>query len=382
MRLSYTAEELDFRSEVRAFLWDELPTELAAREGATSHLRRGDYAIWHQILARKGWAAPNWPTEYGGTGWSPAQRHIWEIEYGRACAPEISIIGISLAGPVICKFGSEDLKARYLAPILSGEYYFCQGFSEPQAGSDLANLRTHAVLDGEDYVINGQKIWTSHASEADFMICLCRTDPSAKPQAGLSMIIVPMHATGVTVRQIPSIDEQHSIFEVFLDQVRVPVSELIGEPDKAWTYAKYLLDHERTHNAYAGVLRRYLDRLRGMKIPSEAFRRRLSVLEIDVDALEWSVLRVLSETDGRAVSAAASALKVTASELLTRAGHMEIEALGVDSLIKDGSDPAAVSARLPGSEGKLAQLLYWHAASVFGGANEIQRGIIWNGLRP
>ncbi|SCW38566.1 Acyl-CoA dehydrogenase [Sphingobium faniae] len=375
MKLAYSDEDRAFQKEIRLFFAQELSPEIATKEERQGHLRRIDYADWQRKLAERGWAAPNWPKEYGGTGWSPVQRHIWEVEYGRACAPEISVIAIGLVGPVICRFGSEDQKARYLDPMLRGDIFFCQGFSEPQAGSDLANVGTRAVRDGDDYVISGQKIWTSHAPDADYMVCLCRTNMDVKPQAGLSMLIVPMDAPGLTVRPIETIDDAPSVSEVFLDEVRVPASELIGEEDKAWTYAKFLLNTERTHNAYIGILRRYVDRLKRAADRTIGYRRKLAMLEIDVDALEWSVLRVLDAAEGPGTAASASALKVSASELLLRAGELEMEQLGLAALpvTPHGENIASY-------DGFRSQFMYWRAASIFGGANEIQRSIIWGSL--
>ena len=264
MHLAFTAEDEAFREEVRAFLRDNLPSELARREGQGFHLHRSQVDPWHQKLNERGWAAPNWPKDYGGPGWTPIQKYIFEVEYGLANAPEISLIALGMVGPVLCRFGSEALKAQFLEPILRAETWFCQGFSEPQSGSDLASVRTKAVREGEDYVITGQKIWTTSAHMADYMICLARTDDQVKPQAGLSMILVPMDAPGVEVRWIPTIDGSHNVNEVFLDEVRVPAKYLIGEPGAGWTQAKFLLNNERTHNAYAGMLKRYVRRIPAM----------------------------------------------------------------------------------------------------------------------
>ena len=380
MKLSLSAEDEEFRREIRAFLRSDLPRDIAEKEARIGHLTRSEYVDWQRKLADLGWAAPNWPQEYGGTGWTPMQRHIWELEYGRAYAPEISVIGIGLVGPVICRFGSEEQKKRYLQPILRGDIFFCQGFSEPQAGSDLANVKTRAVRDGDDYVIRGQKIWTSHAPDADYMVCLCRTNMDVKPQAGLSMLIVPMDAPGVTVRPIQTIDEAPSVSEVFLDEVRVPASELIGEPDKAWTYAKFLLNNERTHNAYIGILRRYIGRLQHSSDHSVGYRRKLAMLEIDVEALEWSVLRVLAEEEGPNTAASASALKVSASDLLLRAGELEMQQLGFAALPVAEHGRSSASFAPDSATGQRGQFMYWRAASIFGGANEIQRTIIWGSL--
>ena len=388
MDLTFRAEDEVFRSEVRAFLGAELPAALAAREAAGFHIDRRDLADWHRAVWRQGWIAPNWPQAHGGAGWTPIQRYIFELEYGLANAPELSLIALSMAGPVICRFGSDALKDRFLEPILRGDLWFCQGFSEPQAGSDLARLRTSAVRDGESLVISGQKTWTTAAHMADYMICLARTDATVKPQAGLSMILIPMDAPGVTVRQIETIDGDHHINEVFLDQVRVPASNLIGEPNSGWTQAKFLLGNERTHNAYIGMLRRYLHRIPGFIEAARArglehaiateLRRTHARLEIEVDALEWSVLRVLASEETPLLGAAASALKVRGSELLLRAGELEMAIFGGE--IVPRFTPFDAEPLLAGAPGRVSQYLYWRSATIFGGTNEIQRGIIWNTL--
>jgi len=391
--IRFTAEDKAFRAEVRAFLRDNLPDDLARLEGQGFHLHRDQVSGWHRKLYAKGWVAPNWPKEYGGPGWTPIQKFIYSTEYGLANAPEISLIALSMAGPVICRFGSPEMKKQFLEPILKGDLWFCQGFSEPQAGSDLANLRTRAILSGDEYVITGQKIWTTSGHMADYMICLARTDANVKPQAGLSMIIIPMKAPGVTVRPIITIDGSHNVNEVFLDDVRVPASNVIGgTPNTGWSQAKFLLNHERTYSAYAGMLRRYVTRIPGMidravadgLSPAGAteYRHAAARLEIDVDAHEWSVLRVLTEQESPVLGAAASAIKVRGSELLLRAGELELAIAGQQmgpAFHPSDNMPykAGANESIPG---KVSQYLYFRASTIFGGSNEIQRGIIWNTL--
>lgn len=392
MDLGYSETDQRFRDEVRAFLRDYLPADLARREARGFHLHRAELTDWHRLLYQQGWIAPNWPPAFGGTGWTPIQKYIFEVECGVAHAPELSLIALSMAGPVLCHFGSPALQRRFLEPILRGDLWFCQGFSEPQAGSDLASLRTRAVRDGNEYVISGQKTWTTAAHEADYMICLCRTDADARPQAGLSMIVLPMDTPGVSVRAIATIDNDHTVNEVFLDEVRVPVDNLIGEPDSGWTQAKFLLGNERTHNAFVGMLRRHLVRIAqlidaereaGLDAAALAqFTRQRALLEIDVDALEWSALRVLAAEAGPRLDAAASMLKIRGSEYLLRASELELQILGPQVVPRfAGSDSDALpAAASPAAVGRSAQHLYWHAATIFGGTNEIQRGIIWNKL--
>ncbi|MBD3761646.1 acyl-CoA dehydrogenase family protein [Rhizorhabdus sp.] len=378
MRLGYDDADLAFREEVRAFLRTNLPADLATAESRSGHLRRAQTDSWQKVLAAKGWAVPNWPEECGGTGWSPLQRHIYEVEYGRANAPEYNIIGVGLVGPVICRFSDESQKARFVRPIIEGDIHFCQGFSEPGAGSDLASVKTKAVQHSDHFIVTGQKTWTSHAVDADYMICLARTNSDVKPQAGLSMLIIPMDAPGVQIRPIASIDGINSINEVYLDDVRVPVEDLVGERDKGWTYAKYLLNTERTHNAYLGILYRYLDRLRQFEDRSASFERRLEQLAIDIEAHDWSVLRVHSNDNPELGGATASAIKVRASDLLLRAAELEVEALGLSGVVETRHNGATLPAWAPSeAEGKINQLMYWRASTIFGGANEVQRAIIW-----
>ncbi|HET8880871.1 MAG TPA: acyl-CoA dehydrogenase family protein [Solimonas sp.] len=392
MDLAFSAEDLAFRDDVRGFLRDHLPAGLARRESQGFHLSRAEVADWQRTLYAKGWVAPNWPKEFGGTGWNAIRKYIFDVECGIANAPEISLIALSMVGPVLCRFGSPELQRRFLDPILRGDLWFCQGFSEPQSGSDLASVRTRAVRDGGDYVVSGQKTWTTAAHMADYMICLCRTDADVKPQAGLSMLLLPMDAPGVTVRPIATIDHDHTVNEVFLDDVRVPATNLVGEPDSGWQQARFLLGNERTHNAYVGMLKRHLLRIvrlidaapaRGASAAACAqFRRAHALLEIDVDALEWSALRVVAGEQGAALDAAASALKIRGSEYLLRAADLEMEIVGRDAAARFAPDdaPPLPAGADPLAVGRATQYLYWRASTIFGGANEIQRSIIWNTL--
>lgn len=392
MNLLFSPEDEAFRAGVRAFIAAELPAELARREAMGFHNKRSAVHDWHSKLYSKGWAAPNWPQEYGGTGWSPTKRYIFELECGLANAPEYSLIAMSMAGPVLCRFGSIALQQQFLEPMLKGDCWFCQGFSEPQAGSDLASVQTKAIRDGDEYIITGQKIWTTDAHMADYMICLVRTDPEVKPQAGLSMIIVPMDAPGMTVRPIDTIDGDAHVNEVFLADVRVPVENLIGEPNAGWTQAKYLLGHERTHNAYLGMLRRYLaripalindERTRGLSATEATeYMRRHARLAIDVDALEWSVLRVLTGEEGPALGAAASAIAIRGAAYLLRASDLEMAILGpqVAPRFEPGNKAPLPAGSPPAAAGRTTQYLYWWAATIFGGSDEVQRNIIWNTL--
>lgn len=392
MDFGFSHEDMAFREEVREFLREHLPPALAQRESQGFHLDRAQVADWQRRLYRRGWVAPNWPEEYGGTGWTAIQKYIFDVECGIANAPEISLIALSMVGPVLCRFGSPALQKRFLDPILRGDLWFCQGFSEPQSGSDLASVRTRAVRDGKHYVVSGQKTWTTAGHMADFMICLCRTNPDVKPQAGLSMLLLPMTAPGVTVRPIATIDHDHTVNEVFLDDVRVPIENLVGERDSGWQQARFLLGNERTHNAYVGMLKRHLLRIeklieaapsRGVTQAAQAqYRRACALLEIDVDALEWSALRVVAGEQGASQDAAASALKIRGSEYLLRAADLEMEILGreIAARFSPGDMPPLPAAADPVAVGRSTQYLYWRASTIFGGTNEIQRSIIWNSL--
>lgn len=399
MELTFSATDNAFRQQVRTFFQTSVP-ELAARAQRQGFLpERDSTREFHHILNDRGWAVPEWPVECGGTNWSAVQRFIFEDEYAAADAPYVSSAALRLVGPVIAHFGSPQMKATYLAPIRRGDLFFAQGFSEPQAGSDLAHLKTRAVRDGDHYIVNGSKIWTSHAHESDMMFCLCRTDPDCKPQAGLSMILIDMDAPGVRLRPIVSLDYDHHLNEVFLDDVRVPRENLIGEENKAWSYAKFLLDNERTFNAQFGRLKRFLRKMRemadaeqnrlGIDLMTPEFERKLTRLEVDVRAQEWSVLRVLCASTGSnhaVLGASASALKIRGSELMQLATEMELELAGLHAFPRyehpHGAEPPTV---LPSDApahavGLFAEHVYWRASRIYSGSNEIQRGIIWNGL--
>ncbi|MGE0387769.1 MAG: acyl-CoA dehydrogenase family protein [Gammaproteobacteria bacterium] len=399
MQLTFSPAEEAFRQEVRAFLRGAVPEQAARAQRQGWIVERHLCRDLHRALYDKGWAVPEWPVQHGGTDWSAVQRFIFEDEYAEADAPYVSTAGLHLVGPVIAHFGTDAMKARYLDPIARGDLFFAQGFSEPQAGSDLAHLKTRAVRDGDHYVINGGKIWTSHAHESDMMFCLCRTDPDAKPQAGLSMILLDMHAPGVRIRPIVSLEYDHHLNEVFLDDVRVPAENLIGEENKAWSYAKFLLDNERTFNAQYGRLKRYVKKIRrmaadqeqrlGVRAMTPEFERKLTRLEIDVRAQEWAVLRVLCAATGvnhAVLGASASALKIRGSELMLRATELELELAGPHAFPRydhphGDRPPADLPSFAPEhAVGLFAEHVYWRASRIYSGSNEIQRGIIWNTL--
>ena len=261
MELNLSSEDAAFRDEVRAFIAENYPREMRVPNPETD-LTKEQSLLWHRILHKKGWIAPLWPKEYGGPGWSITRRFIFEQETSRAGTLPPLAFSVTMVGPVIYTFGNDAQKKKYLPRILSGEDWWCQGYSEPGSGSDLASVRTKAVRDGDHYIVNGHKTWTTLAQHADWIFCLVRTDPSAKPQAGISFLLIDMKSPGVTVRPIITIDGSHEVNDVFLEDVRVPVENLIGEENKGWTYAKFLLGNERTSMAGIGRSTRYLERLK------------------------------------------------------------------------------------------------------------------------
>lgn len=382
----------DFRGEVRAFLAAHLPADLAERNRRGYHPLREDTRQWTRILHAHGYAGANWPREWGGTGWDPVRQFIFDEECLLAGAPAVDTAGFKMIGPVLMTFGSDEMKAQYGPRILSGDVFWGQGFSEPNAGSDLGSLTTRALREGDEYVINGQKIWTSFVETAEMIFILAKTDPEAR-QRGISMILVPRQAPGVTIRPIYDIGESHSLNEVFFDDVRVPVRNMVGEEGKGWTYAKFLLDNERAtsaewprNNANLSRLRDYLveERQDGRRlIDRPGFARRLAGLEADLLALRWLTLRALYERKGFASKLPlGSLLKVRGSELLQKIGEFQVEALGAyaqyvypDPL----GDDTLKLAWPPGPDyapGILADFCYRRATTIYGGANEVQRTII------
>ena len=262
MDLNFSADDLAFRDMVRTYLDAHLPKDLQDKVLNHKRLSKDDYVRWHKIVAKQGWVGSGWPVEYGGTGWSAIQRHIWEEECARAGTPAIMPFGVTMVGPVIMAFGSEAQKRHYLPRILNCDDWWCQGYSEPGAGSDLASLKTRAERHGDHYIVNGQKTWTTLAQHADMIFCLVRTDSGARKQEGISFLLIDMHTPGITVRPIIMLDEDHEVNEVFFDNVKVPVENLVGEENKGWTYAKYLLGHERTGIAAVGRSKRELQFLK------------------------------------------------------------------------------------------------------------------------
>jgi alkylation response protein AidB-like acyl-CoA dehydrogenase len=391
MDLTFTDEEQAFRAQIRAFLAAELPKDLAEKSKRGWHLAKDDVARWNGILHKQGWSAPAWPREYGGTGWTPVQRYIFDEECADAWAPHLSPFGLNMVGPVIYTFGSDDQKAAYLPAILSGETFWCQGYSEPGSGSDLASLKTRAVRDGDHYVVNGHKVWTTQAHWADMMFCLVRTDTEVKQQEGISFLLIDMHSPGIEVRPIITIDGGHSINEVFLDDVRVPAENLIGQEGKGWTYAKFLLGHERTLIAGVSSSKKRIAQLKKIAaaeqqngvslLDDQSFRNRIAEAEVSLMALEMTSLRSLaSESAGRGPGPESSILKIRGSELQQTISSLLVEAVGYYAApyelerFEDGWNEAPLGPDY--AQGSVAMHLYGRASTIYGGSNEIQRNVI------
>ena len=382
MDLSFSPEEEAFRAEVRAFIAEskpKLPKSVGWPEAEVTS--REDYLAWHKLLYRKGWIAPHWPREHGGTGWSVTQRYIFNQECAAADMPGLLPFGLAMLGPVLIAFGSGAQKQRFLPRILSGDDWWCQGYSEPGAGSDLASLRMRALDEGDHFTVNGQKTWTTLAQFAAWIFCLVRTDPNVKPQEGISFLLIDLKSPGVTIKPIIVLDGAREVNEVFFDNVQVPAENLVGEMNKGWTYAKFLLVHERSTLASVARQRAALVRLKGFAraelADDEAFRRKLAEAEIDLMALEMTELRTLAaEARGEMAGPESSILKIRGTELQQRLTELAEEAVGwyafpdargLGPNEKVGPDYAM------GAAGRYFNM---RKASIYGGSNEIQRNII------
>jgi alkylation response protein AidB-like acyl-CoA dehydrogenase len=386
MNLEFTAEEQAFREEVRTFLRERLPEDVKARVLGGRELGREDYLVWQRRLYERGWGAINWPIEFGGTGWNAVQQLIFDEESAAAGAPRLIPFGLKMVAPVLIAFGSPAQQQRHLPAILSGEAWWCQGYSEPGAGSDLASLRTRAVRDGDCYVVNGQKTWNTLGQFADWMFCLVRTDPQAKQQSGISFLLIDMKSPGITVRPIALLDGAREVNDIWFENVRVPTGNLIGEENRGWTYAKFLLGHERSNIAGIGAAKRELARLkrtaaeerrRGRPLLDDPlFAARIARVEIDLIALEITNLRVLSaEGAARAPGPEASILKIKGTEIAQAISELLVQAAGEYALpfrresMEAGWQPGGAQAAMSG-------YLNQRKLSIFGGTNEIQKNII------
>jgi hypothetical protein len=390
MDLEFSPEDIAFREETRRFIAENYPKALRGKQDEGEELAKEDFLSWHRVLADKGWIAPAWPKEYGGPGWTTTQRFIWSEELARADTLPILPFGINMVGPVIYTFGTPEQKARFLPRILSGEDWWCQGYSEPGAGSDLASLRTKAVRDGDHYIVNGQKTWTTLAQHADWGFFLVRTDPESKPQEGISFLLIDMKSPGVTVRPIITLGGEHEVNEVWLEDVRVPVDQRIYEENKGWTCAKFLLAHERTGIAGVARSKRGVERIKAIArsemdgdrplIANPFFKRKIAELEIDLTALEYTELRTLaSEASGRGPGPESSLLKIKGTEIQQRITELALEAVGHYGApyfrgFGEGDNEHPIG---PDYAHRAAPTYFnGRKTSIYGGSNEIQRNII------
>lgn len=392
MNIDFTEEELSFREEVRRFLQEKLPAELSEKTLNGLHMEKEDYVRWQKILHERGWAGVNWPVEYGGTGWTPTQKYIWANECAAAGAPDVIPFGLKMVAPVIYTYGSEEQKQRFLPDILASNVWWCQGYSEPNAGSDLAALKTTAVRDGDHYIVNGTKTWTTLGHYADWIFCLVRTGgPEVKNQEAISFLLIDMDDPGITVSPIITLEGHREVNEVHFDNVRVPVENRIGEEGKGWTYAKVLLTHERTGIARVAQSKQRLQRLKKLAadtadgetslLENSAFAQKLAEVEIELLALEYTELRTLaSVSTGGAPGPESSILKIKGTEVAQLIDELTVEVAGNYSLpfvreqFMSGFDGEAVG---PGTAANAAPRYFNNRkASIYGGSNEIQKNII------
>ena len=390
MDLTWTKEELAFRDEVREFVKTQIPEDMRAKTFAHQRASREDYIRWHKILANRGWGAPNWPKEYGGTGWTSLQKLIFEVETFKGGAPRMLPFGLSMIGPVLMKFGNQAQKDYYLPRIINMDDWWCQGYSEPGSGSDLASLKTKAEIVGNEFVINGQKTWTTLAHHADWMFCLVRTDPSAKAQRGISMVLIDMRQPGVSVRPIKTLDSGAEVNEVWLENVKAPLENLVGELNGGWTYAKYLLGHERTGIAGLGYCYRELAILKSLAERTTArgeslgldprVRDSINRVEASVRALEMLLLRVAADSSSAEPGPKASILKIRGSEIQQDLARLQMQIAGADAWPYDPDWMFAESSfHGPGpdfSPAAAASYFDNRKTTIYGGSTEVQKGII------
>jgi alkylation response protein AidB-like acyl-CoA dehydrogenase len=379
MRLQLSPEMERFREEMRTFFTTQVPQEIRDTVAGHRHLTRDQYVTSQQTLNAAGLAVPHWPVEWGGRDWTPLQRHIWREEMQLASVPEPLAFNASMIGPVLAAFGSQEQKERFLPATANLDIWWCQGFSEPDAGSDLASLRTTAVRDGDDWVVNGQKTWTTLGQYADWIFCLVRTDPTAeKKQRGISMLVFPMDTPGVTLRPIELIDGGHEVNEVFFEDVRVPGENLVGEENAGWTIAKFLLGNERVGIARVGHTKRLLAeaKKRSAEVGLAGDHRitaRIAEVENELVALELTALRVVATSADGKPHPASSVLKLRGSQLQQEATELLVDIAGPLSLASfaDGGSDVPEWARATAPE-----YLNYRKVSIYGGSNEVQRTII------
>ncbi len=390
MDMEFSPEDLAFQQEVRDFIAENYPADLRDKQDEGEEMSKEDFLAWHKILHKKGWIAPAWPVEYGGTGWTPTQRFIWSEETARADCIRLMPFGLAMVGPVIYTFGTPEQKAYFLPRILSGEDWWCQGYSEPGSGSDLASLRTTAIRDGDDYIVNGQKTWTTLAQHADWGFFLVRTDKDAKQQEGISFLLIDMKSPGITVRPIITLGGEHEVNEVWLEDVRVPVSQRVYEENKGWTCAKFLLAHERTGIAGVAASKRGIEKVKAIArtevdgdkplLANAFFKRKVAELEVDLAALEFTELRSLAGPNaGRGPGPESSLLKIKGSEIQQRLTELSLEAVGHYGApyfrgFGEGDNEHPIG---PDYAHRAAPTYFnVRKTTIYGGSNEIQRNII------
>ncbi len=393
MELSFSHEDMEFREQVKAFLNSHIPPNAAKSVSLGLPVNPEDVREWQKILYKKGWGASSWPVEFGGTGWSATQQYIFEEECSLANAPLQPPFGLKMVAPVIMAFGSTEQKATFLPKIISGEDWWCQGYSEPGAGSDLASLKTQAQRVGQHYIVNGQKTWTTLAQHANMIFCLVRTNLDARKQEGISFLLIDMKAPGVSVRPIIMLDGEHEINEVWFDNVKVPIENLVGEENKGWTYAKYLLGHERTNIAQVGKSKRELKRLvamakqqqspSGRLIDDVRFRDQIANLEIELNALEITNMRVISSHTKGDIGPKASLLKIKGAEIQQQLTELQMQVLGPyssahikDGLTVDWQKPSGLKGYPDYAPALSGAYFNYRKTTIYGGSNEIQRNII------
>lgn len=391
MDLNFSDEDAKFRNKVKAFIKDNLSSQLQKKAMNGGSYSKDEIIKWQQALYKNNWFAYNWPKAYGGCEWTPMQRYIFDQETAFAYTPQIIPFGVTMVGPVIIEFGTDLQKQKFLPKILSSEHWWCQGYSEPEAGSDLATLKTKAISDGNHYLVNGTKTWTTLAQHADWMFCLVRTDNSSKPQEGISFILIDMKSKGITVDPIITLDESHEINTVYLEDVVVPKENLIYQENKGWTVAKYLLSHERTSIAQVARSKSAIKKLKNIAshqiynnkplINNARFRDKLTKLEMNLYSLEYTELRILSEeVKGSAPGPEASFLKIRGSELQQEISELTLEAVGAFGLLKSNNYSQDKSNKyFPGPEyanniGN--EYLNLRKTTIYGGSNEIQKNIL------
>ncbi|MDN6855277.1 acyl-CoA dehydrogenase family protein [Pseudomonas sp. CAN2814] len=389
MDIHFTPDELAFRDDVRHFLETKLPKDIASKVRLGKHLNKGDHQRWQRVLAEQGWYATHWPEAFGGTGWNAVQKHIFEEECAAFGAPRTIPFGVNMVAPVLIKFGTPEQQAHYLPRILDGTDWWCQGYSEPGAGSDLASLKTRAVRDGDEYVVNGQKTWTTLGQHADWIFCLVRTDPEAQQQRGISFLLIDMQSPGITVRPIITLDGEHEVNEVFFDNVRVPVQNLVGRENEGWTCAKYLLTYERTGLAGIGASKAVLAHLKQVAsrelcdgkpmLEDPLFRAQVAEVEMQLMAIEMSTLRILAAArEGGVPGAESSILKVKGTEIRQAISHLLRKVLGPYALpfIEDEFELGSEALHADYSAAPASQYFNLRKLSIFGGSNEIQKNIV------